>query len=194
MNKIGKEWITRKMADVINNLFTNSKPAHIPMKWKEIEPEDPVKYNTETVKETTTPDINSSKLTVTGLILKETGNKPKQSTGMRKKCGIQGKENEVDERNTSLRNRGITSTQNNDDRNSEERPNQTEDEASSDNNNVKSGEDGVPLQTSFTTPIDIVAYPISESLDGKENEEPTKLALPSYPRRNCPTKKNPDFL
>jgi len=33
-----------------------------------------------------------------------------------------------------------------------------------------------------------------KSLDGKENEEPTKLAPPSYPRRNCPTKKNPDFL
>jgi hypothetical protein len=168
MNKIGKEWITRKTADIINKLFTNSKPAHIPLKWKRIAQEDPVKYNTETMKETTTPEINSSTLAVTGLIQKETENKPKQSTEKRKKCGIQGKENEVDERNTSQGNRDIKSTQNYADRNSEERLNQFEDEASSDNNDVKSDEDGVPLQTSYTTPIDIAAYPSSEFLDGKQ--------------------------
>jgi len=49
--------------------------------------EDPVKSNTETMKETTTPEINSSTLTVTGLIQKKTGNKPKQSTEMRKWVG-----------------------------------------------------------------------------------------------------------
>ena len=59
---------------------------------------------------------------------------------------------------------------------------------------IKNGKEDVPLQTSYTTPIDIAAYPTLESLDGKENEEPTKLAPPSYPRRNCPTRKNPDFL
>jgi hypothetical protein len=153
-----------------------------------------VKYNTETVKETTTPEINSSTLAITGLIQKETGNKPKQSTGMREKCGIQGKENEVDERNTSQGNKDIRSTLNNADRNSEEKLNQTEDEASSDNNDVKSDKDGVPLQTSYTTPIDIAAYPSSEALDGKTSEEPTNLAFTSNPRRNCPAKKNPDFL
>jgi len=178
MNKIGKEWITRKTADIINKLFANSKPAHIPLKWKRIDQEDPVKYNTETMKETTTPEINSSTLAVTGLIQKETGNKPKQSTEMRKKCGIQGKENEVDEKNTSQGNRDIKSTQNYANRNSEERLNQIEDEASSYNNDVKSDEDGVPSQTSYTTPIDIAAYPISESLDGKTSEEPSNLAFP----------------
>ena len=53
----------------------------------------PVKNNAETVKETTTLEINSSTLAATGLIQEETGNKPKQSTGMRKRCGIQGEEN-----------------------------------------------------------------------------------------------------
>jgi len=100
----------------------------------------------------------------------------------------------VDRRNTSQGSRDIKSTQNNDDRNSEERHNKIEDEASSDNKNVKNNEDGVPLQTPNTTPIDIAAYPSSESLDGKTSEEPTNLAFPSYPRRNCPAKKNPDFL
>jgi hypothetical protein len=89
--------------------------------------------------------------------------------------------------------RNIKSTQNNDERDSEERPNQIEDETSSENNDVKNGKDDVPLQTSYTTPIDNVAYPTLESLDGKANEEPTNSAH-SYPRRNCPTKKNHDFL
>ena len=176
MSKIGKEWITKKMANFINNLFANPKPAHIPMKWEGIGQKDPVKYNTETVEKT------------------ETGEKTQKSTGMREKCGIRGKENEVDERNTSQRNRDINSSQNNDERNNEERPNQIENETSSGNNDVKNGKEDVPLQTSYTTPIDIAAYPTLESLDGKENEEPTKLAPPSYPRRNCPTRKNPDFL
>ena len=160
MNKTGKEWITRKAADIINKLFANSKPAHIPLEWKGIDQEDPVKNDTETVKETTTVEINSSTLSATGLIQEETGKKPKQSTGMRKKCGIQGEENEVDGRNTSQGNRDIKSTQNNADRNSEERLNQIEDEASSDNNDVKNDEDSVPLQTSYTTPIDIAIYPV----------------------------------
>ena len=112
---------------------------------------------------------------------------------MREKCGLRGKGNEVVERNTSQRNRDIKSSQNDDERNSEERPNQIENETSSGNNDVKNGKEDVSLQTSYTTPIDIAAYPTLESLDGKENEEPTKLA-PSYPRRNYPTKKNPDFM
>jgi hypothetical protein len=54
MNKTGKEWITRKMADIINKLLANLKPAHIPLEWKEMDQEDPVKYNDETAMETTT--------------------------------------------------------------------------------------------------------------------------------------------
>jgi hypothetical protein len=123
------------------------------------------------------------------MIQVETGNKPKQSTGTRDKCGIQGEENEVDRRNTSQGNRDIKST-----KNSEGRLNQIEDEESSDNNNIKNGEDSVPLQTSCTTPIDIAVYPSSESLDREISDKPNKLACPSYPRRNCPAKKNPDFL
>jgi len=73
----------------------------------------------------------------------------------------------VNERNTSQRHRDIKSTQNNGERNGEEGPNQTEDETSSENNDVKNGKDDVPLQTSNTTPIDNVAYPTLESLDGK---------------------------
>jgi len=90
----------------------------------------------------------------------------------KKKCGIRGKEKEVDDSDNY----------------------QIKDEISSENNDVKKGKDDVPLQTSYSTPIDIAAYPNLESLERKENEEPTNLALPSYPRRNCPTKKNPDFL
>jgi hypothetical protein len=69
-----------------------------------------------------------------------------------------------------------------------------EDEASSDNSDVKNDEDSVLLQTSDKTPIDIAVYPSSKSLDGKISEEPNNLAFPSYPRRNCPAKKNPDLL
>jgi len=50
------------------------------------------------------------------------------------------------------------------------------------------------LQTSYTTPIDIAAYPGSESPDGKTSEEPTNLAFPSYLRRNCPEKKKSGFF
>ena len=221
MHKTGKEWITKKTADIINKLFANLKSAHVSLEWKGIDQEDRIKYNAETVKETTPLEINSSTPAVTELTQDETGNEPKQSTGMREKCGNQGEENEVDKRNTNQESRDIKSTQNNADRNSEERLNQIEDEASSDNNNVKNNEDGVPLQTLNTTPIDetsndnnnvknnedgvllqtlnttpidIAAYPSSESLDGKTSEEPTNLAFPSYPQRNCPAKKNPDFL
>jgi hypothetical protein len=152
-----------------------------------------VKNNVETVKETTTLQINSSTLAATRLIQEQTGNKPKQSTGMRKKCGIQKKENEVNGRNTSHRNKDIKLPQNNADKNSEERLNQIEDEAPSDND-VKIDEDSVSLQTQYTTPIDIAVYPSSETIDGKTSEEPPSLAFPSYPQRNCPAKKNPDFL
>ena len=113
---------------------------------------------------------------------------------MRKKCGIQGEETEVDGRNTSQGNRDIKLTQNNTDRNSEERLMQIEDEASSDNNDVQNDEDSALLQTSYKTTIDIAVYSSSELLDGKISEEPSNLAFPSYPRRNCPAKKNPDFL
>ena len=66
----------------------------------------------------------------------------------------------MDGRNTSQGNKDIKSTQNNADKNSEERLNQIEDEAPSDNNDVKNDEDSVPLQTSYTTPIDIAIYPV----------------------------------
>ena len=194
MNKTGKEWITRKTADIINKLVANSKPAPITLQWKEMDQEDPVKNNEETVKDTTALEINSSTFAATGFIQEETGNKPKQNTGMRKKCGIQGEENEVDGRNTNQGNRDIRLTQNNADRNSEGRLNQTEDEASSDNNDVQNDEDSALLQTSYKTPIDIAVSSSSELLDGKISEEPNNLAFPSYPRRNCPAKKNPDFL
>ena len=193
MNKTGKEWITRKTADIINKLFANLKPAHIPLEWKGINQEDPVKNNVETVKEFTTQEMNTSTLAATGLIQEETGNKPKQSTEMRKKCGIQKKENEVNGRNTSHRNKDIKLPQNNADKNSEERLNQIEDEATSDND-VKNNEDSVSLQSQYTTSIDIAVYPSPESKNGKTREEPPSMVFPSYPRRNCPTKKNPDFL
>jgi len=57
LNKIGKEWIAKKTAKFINNLFANPKAALIPMKWEETEPE-----------------------------------KIQQSTGLREKCGIRGRE------------------------------------------------------------------------------------------------------
>jgi hypothetical protein len=113
---------------------------------------------------------------------------------MRKKCGTQGEENDVDGRNTSQGNKDMKSIQTNAGRNSEERLNQIEDEASSDNSYVKNDEDSALLQTSYKTPIDIAAYPSSESLDGKIRKEPNNVAFPSYPRRNCPTKKNTDVL
>jgi hypothetical protein len=72
MNKTGKEWITRITADIINKLFANSKPAPITLEWKEIDQEDPVKNNEETVKEATTLEIHSSTLAATGLIQDET--------------------------------------------------------------------------------------------------------------------------
>jgi RNase H-fold protein (predicted Holliday junction resolvase) len=181
MNKTGKEWITRKTADIINKLFTNSKPAPITLVWGEIDQEDSVKSNGETVKENTTLEINSGTLAATGLTQEETGNKPKQSTGMREKCGIQGEENEVDGGNTSQGSKDIDSTQNNADRHSEERLNHIEDEASGDNSDVKNDEDSVLLQTSYKTPVDTAVYPSSDSLDGKVSEEPNNLAFPSYP-------------
>jgi hypothetical protein len=61
MNKTGKEWITRQMADIINKLFTNLKPAHTPLEWKVTDQEDPVKYNGETAKENITSEINCDK-------------------------------------------------------------------------------------------------------------------------------------
>jgi len=56
MNKSGKKWITKKTADFINKLFANPKPPHITMKWEGIEQKDPVRYNTETMEKTTTPE------------------------------------------------------------------------------------------------------------------------------------------
>ena len=149
MNKTGKEWITRKTADIINKLFANSKPAPITLEWKEIDQEDPVKNNEETVKEATTLEIHSSTLATTGLIQEKTRDKPKQSAGMRKKCGTQGEENDVDGRKTNQGNKDIKSTQTNADRNSEKRLNQIGDEASGDNSDVKNGEDSALLQTSI---------------------------------------------
>jgi hypothetical protein len=35
MNKSGKEWLTRRMADSINKLFADQKPAPIILEWKE---------------------------------------------------------------------------------------------------------------------------------------------------------------
>ena len=51
MNKIGKEWITRKTADIINKLFANSKPAPITLDGKEVIKENPVKKIEETEKD-----------------------------------------------------------------------------------------------------------------------------------------------
>jgi hypothetical protein len=113
---------------------------------------------------------------------------------MREKCGIQGEENEVDGGNTSQGSKDLESTQSNADRHSQERLNHIEDEPSGDNSDVKNDEDSVLLQTSYKTPVDTAVYQSSDSLDGKVSEEPNNLAFPSYPRRNCPAKKNPDFL
>jgi hypothetical protein len=99
----------------------------------------------------------------------------------------------MDESNTSQRNRNIKSTQNNANRNNAERLNQIEGETSSDNNDVRNDEDSIPLHTPYTTSIDSMVYPSSESPDGKTNEESTNPAFPTHPRRNCPAKKNPDF-
>jgi hypothetical protein len=126
------------------------KPAHTPLEWKVTDQEDPVNFNGETVQDNTTSEINSSALAAIRAIQEETGNKPKHSTGMRKECGTQGEENLMDGRNTSQGNRDIKSTQNNN-RKSEEWLNQIEDKASSDNNGDKNEEDGVLLQTSYTT-------------------------------------------
>jgi hypothetical protein len=35
MNKSRKEWLTRRTADIINNLFADQKPAPITLEWKE---------------------------------------------------------------------------------------------------------------------------------------------------------------
>ena len=35
MNKSGKEWLTRRTADIINNLFADQKPAPNTLEWKE---------------------------------------------------------------------------------------------------------------------------------------------------------------
>ena len=107
MNKTGKEWVTKKTADIINKLFANSKSAHVSLEWKGIDQEDHMKYNAETVKETTPLEINSSTPAATELTQDETGNEPKQSTGMREKCENQGEENEMDERNTNQESRDI---------------------------------------------------------------------------------------
>ena len=34
MNKTGKEWVTKRIADSINKLFTNQKLAPITLEWK----------------------------------------------------------------------------------------------------------------------------------------------------------------
>jgi hypothetical protein len=67
-------------------------------------------------------------------------NKQKQSTVMSEKCEIQGNESEVDRRNSNQGNKDIRNnediiklTQNDVDRNGEERFNQDEDETTSDN-------------------------------------------------------------
>jgi TFIIF-interacting CTD phosphatase-like protein len=117
---------------------------------------------------------------VTKLIQEETGNKPKQSAGMRKECGIQGVEYLVDERNTSQGNRDINSAQNNTNRKGEERLNQTEDEASREkgNCNCNSNKD--------TSKSEI---PSSGTVDGNEN----KATLPKQDKR-CIKDKNEDFV
>jgi hypothetical protein len=79
-------------------------------------------------------------------------------------------------------------------RNSEERFNQIEDDALSGNSDVKNNEDTVLLQTTCKTPIGTAVYPGSELLNGKVSEEPKNLDFPSYPRRNCPAKKDPNYL
>jgi hypothetical protein len=66
MNRTGKEWITRKTADISNKLFANLEPAPITLEWKEIDQEDPVKNIEDTVMETTTLKINYSTLAATG--------------------------------------------------------------------------------------------------------------------------------
>ena len=35
MTKSGKEWLTRRTADIINKLFADQKPAPITLEWKE---------------------------------------------------------------------------------------------------------------------------------------------------------------
>ena len=103
---------------------------------------------------------------------------------MRKKCGIQREEIEVDRRNTSQGNEDIgnnediiKSTQNSADRNSDGRLDQIEDEASSDNTDVKN-EDSVMLRTSYKTPTGIAVYPGSDSIGGKLGEEPNNMVFP----------------
>jgi hypothetical protein len=194
MNKTGKEWIARKTANIINKLSTNSKPAPIILEWRE----NPVMNNKETGEGTTTLEITANAHAATGLI-QETGNKPTQSTGMRK-CGIQGKEIEMDRKITSQEsedirnNKGIIkSTQDSTDRNSDGGLDQIEVEALNDNNDVKI-EDSVLLRTSYKSPIGIAVYPSSDSIDEKLGEEPNNLAFPIHPRRNCPAKKNQDFF
>jgi hypothetical protein len=136
MNKTGKEWITKKMADSINKLFAKSKPAPITPERNEIEKENLVKNNEEMERKTITLEMNLSIHAATRSTQEETGNKTKQSTGMKEKCEIQGGENEVDRKNTSQGNKDtgnnefiIKSTQNSANRNSEERLNETEDDA-----------------------------------------------------------------
>jgi len=64
------------------------------------------------------------------------GNKPKQSTVMSEKYGVQGDESEVEGRNSHQGNKDI-----NNDRNSEERFNLDEDESTRDNDGDKNDED-----------------------------------------------------
>lgn len=118
---------------------------------------------------------------------------------MREKCGNQGEENEVDKRNTNQESRDIKSTQNNADRNTEERLNQIEDEASSDNNNVNNNEDGVPLQTLNTTPIDET---LSDNNNVRNNEDgvplqtlsTTPIDIAAYPSSGKQVRNQPIWL
>jgi len=58
----------------------------------------------------------------------------------------------------------------------------------------KDGQKRQALQNSTSNDPEEVIYPSSESLHRKTSEEPINLVIPTHPRRNCPAKKNPDFL
>jgi hypothetical protein len=52
----------------------------------------------------------------------------------------------------------------------------------------------VKIQIKINEEMNNITSPGSDSLDGKINEEQNNLTLPSYPQRNCPARRNPDFL
>jgi hypothetical protein len=179
MNKTGKDWITRKTADVINKLFATSKPAPITPEQREMVKDNPGKNNEETERKTTTLEMDCSTQTTTRLIQEETGNKSKQSTEMKEKCGNQGGVNEVDGRNTCQGNKDtgnneviLKSTQDSANRNSERRLNRIEDDASRDNSDVKNDEVSVLPQTTYKTPMGIVS---SDNSDVKNDEDSVQL-------------------